>query len=79
MTNVRNATVLDAQVVIPGEGTYEGHWMVSDFEFTGEMEGSMELSCTFSAAGPLTFSAEAVTPVNSLLPSIAVSPRSVWS
>ncbi|PWJ73829.1 TP901-1 family phage major tail protein [Pseudaminobacter salicylatoxidans] len=71
MTNVRNGTVFDAQVVVPGEGTYEGPWMVSDFEFTGEMEGNMEFSATFSAAGPLSFTAEAVTPVNSLLPSIA--------
>ncbi|MGN6146878.1 MAG: phage tail tube protein [Mesorhizobium sp.] len=71
MPNVRNATVFDAQVVVPGEGTYEGSWMVSDFEFTGEMEGDMEFSATFSAAGPLSFTAEAVTPVNSLLPSIA--------
>lgn len=71
MTNVRNATVFDAQVVVPGEGTYEGSWMVSDFEFSGEMEGNMEFSAAFSAAGALTFTAEAVTPVNSLLPSIA--------
>lgn len=71
MANVRNGTVFDAQVVVPGEGTYQGSWMVSDFEFTGEMEGNMEFSATFTAAGPLTFTAEAVTPVNSLLPSIA--------
>lgn len=71
MGHVRGATVFNAQVVVPGEGTYAGSWMVSDFEFSGEMEGNMEFSATFSAAGPLTFTAEAVTPVNSLLPSIA--------
>lgn len=71
MGHVRGATVFNAQVVVPGEGTYAGSWMVSDFEFTGEMEGNMEFSATFSAAGPLTFTAEAVTPVFSQLPAIA--------
>lgn len=58
MAHVRNGTVFNAQVVVPGEGEYEGSWMVSDFEFTGEMEGNMAFSATFSAAGPLTFAAE---------------------
>lgn len=58
MAHVRNATVFNAQVVVPGEGEYEGPWMVSDFEFTGEMEGNMEFSAKFSAAGPLDFTAE---------------------
>ena len=71
MGHVRAGEKFEAQVVVPGEGTYAGWWMVSDFEFTGEMEGNMEFSATFTAAGPLTFTAEAVTPVNSLLPSIA--------
>lgn len=71
MGHVRGATTFNAQVVVPGEGTYTGLWMVSDFEFSGEYEGSMEFSATFSAAGPLTFTAEAGAPVNTLLPSIA--------
>jgi TP901-1 family phage major tail protein len=58
MTHVREATVFNAQVVVPGEGTYEGSFMVSDFEFSGEMEGNMEFSATFVAAGPLEFTAE---------------------
>jgi TP901-1 family phage major tail protein len=58
MTHVREATIFNAQVVVPGEGEYEGPWMVSDFEFSGEMEGNMEFSATFSAAGPLEFTAE---------------------
>lgn len=71
MGHVRGATVFNAQVVVPGEGTYAGSWMVSDFEFSGEMEGNMEFSATFTAAGPLTFTAEAGAPINTLLPSIA--------
>src|SRR6185437_9295613 len=71
MGHVRAGTVFNAQVVVPGEGTYAGSWMVSDFEFSGEMEGNMEFSATFSAAGALTFTAESGAPANSLLPSIA--------
>ncbi len=69
--HVRAGTVFNAQVVVPGDGTYSGSWMVSDYETSGEMEGNMEFSATFSAAGPLTFTAEAGAPVNTLLPSIA--------
>ncbi|WP_082550014.1 phage tail tube protein [Mesorhizobium sp. Root157] len=71
MGHVRGGTKFNAKVIVPGEGAYAGSWMVSDFEFSGEMEGNMEFSATFTAAGALTFTAEAVTPVNSLLPSIA--------
>lgn len=71
MGHVRGATVFNAQVIVPGEGVYEGSWMVSDFEFSSEVEGNMEFSATFSAAGPLTFTAEAGAPANVMLPSIA--------
>lgn len=66
-----NGTVFNAEVVVPGRGTYKGPFMVSDYETNGSMEGNMEFSATFTAAGPLSFTAEAVTPVNSVLPSIA--------
>lgn len=62
MKHVREATVFNAQVVVPGEGEYEGAWMVSDFEFSGEMEGNMEFSATFTAAGPLDFTEEGEAP-----------------
>lgn len=75
MGHVRGATVFNAVVVVPGEGAYEGPWMVSDFEFSGEMEGSMEFSATFSAAGALTFTAESGAPSNTMLPSIAGIPQ----
>lgn len=71
MTAVRGGLAFDAQVIVPGEGTYAGSWIATDFEFSGEMEGSMEFSATFTAGGALTFTAEAATPVNSLLPSIS--------
>ena len=58
MEHVREATVFNAEVVVPGEGEYAGSWMVSDFEFEGDMEDDMQFSATFSAAGPLEFTAE---------------------
>jgi predicted secreted protein len=59
MAHVRNATVFNAKVIVPGDGTYTGPWMASEFEFSGEMEGNMDFSATISAAGPLTFVDEA--------------------
>ncbi len=58
MPHVRNATIFNAEVVVPGDGTYAGAWMVSDFEFEGDMEDDLQFSATFSAAGPLEFTAE---------------------
>ena len=58
MDHVNNATVFNAQVVVPGLGAYSGSWYVSEFEFSGEMENNMDFSATFVAAGPLTFEAE---------------------
>lgn len=55
LTHVREATVFNAKVVVPGDGTYTGSWMVSDFEFSGEMEGNMDFSATFVAAGALAY------------------------
>ncbi len=71
MGHVRDGTVFYAEVVVPGDGTYAGFWMVSNFELSGEDEGTMEFSATFSAAGPLAFTGEVAAPVNALLPSIA--------
>lgn len=58
MGHVRGATIFNAEVVVPGEGEYAGPWMVSDFEFEGDMEDDLQFSATFSAAGALTFTAE---------------------
>ena len=58
MAHVNAGTVFNAEVVVPGLGSYTGSWMVSDFEFNGEMEGNMEFTATFTAAGPLEYEAE---------------------
>ncbi|MGH0220817.1 phage tail tube protein [Sinorhizobium meliloti] len=58
MGYVRGSTAFNAQVVVPGDGTYEGSWMVTDFEFSGDVEPNMEFTATFVAADELTFTAE---------------------
>lgn len=58
MGHVRAAEAFNAQVVVPGDGTYEGSWMVTDFSFSGDVEPNMEFSATFVAADVLTFTAE---------------------
>ncbi|HEV7305210.1 phage tail tube protein [Ensifer sp.] len=58
LTHVRNSEAFNAQVVVPGDGTYEGSWMVTDFSFDGDVEPNLEFSATFVAADVLTFTAE---------------------
>lgn len=58
VTHVNGSTTFDAKVIVPGVGTYTGTWFISDFEWSGDVEGSMEFSATFVAAGVLTFEAE---------------------
>lgn len=55
LDHVRAGTTFSAQVVVPGDGTYTGVWFVSEFEFSGEMEGNMDFSATFVAANPPAF------------------------
>ncbi len=58
LAHVRNSEAFNAQVVVPGDGTYEGSWMVTDFSFDGDVEPNMEFSATFVAADVLSFTAE---------------------
>ncbi|NTF69377.1 phage tail tube protein [Rhizobium rhizogenes] len=59
MNHVRASSVFNAQVVVPGDGTYEGQWFVTDFSFSGDVEPNMEFNATFTAGDILTFTAEA--------------------
>jgi predicted secreted protein len=58
LDKVRASEAFDAQVTVPGDGTYEGSWMVTDFQFSGDVEPNMEFSATFVAASVLEFTAE---------------------
>lgn len=50
-----NGTPINAQVVVPGVGTFEGPWIISGLEFSGGMEDNLGFSATFSASDALTF------------------------
>lgn len=52
-----NGTPINCQVFVPGVGTFEGPFIISNFEFSGEMEENLSFSGTWSAAGALTFTA----------------------
>jgi predicted secreted protein len=59
MNHVRASSSFNAQVIVPGDGTYEGEWFVTDFSFSGDVEPNMEFSATFTAGDVLEFTAEA--------------------
>jgi predicted secreted protein len=59
MTNVINATVFNAQVIVPGLGTFAGPYFVTSFQASGDMENDLQFSATFEAAAALAFTAEA--------------------
>lgn len=40
-------TTINYQIVVPGYGTFEGPFFISDFEFSGDMEDPMAFSATF--------------------------------
>lgn len=58
LDHVRAGEIFRGQIVVPGDGTYTGPWYVTDWEFSGEMEGNMDFSATFNPAGPPAFVAE---------------------
>ena len=58
MVHVNDATVFNAQVVVPGLGTYEGSFFAANFTLDGSMEDDLQFSGSFEAADALTFTAE---------------------
>lgn len=59
MNHVMNATQFNAQVVVPGLGTFEGPYFVTNFNLSGDVDPNMDFSATFEAADVLTFTPEA--------------------
>lgn len=58
MVHVVDATVFNAQVIVPGLGTFAGSFFVTTFQASGDMENDLQFSATFEAAAALTFTAE---------------------
>lgn len=59
MVHVINATVFNANVVVPGLGTFTGSFFVTSFTISGDVDPNMEFNASFEAAGTLAFTAEA--------------------
>lgn len=59
MVHVINATIFNGQVIVPGLGTFEGPYFVTNFQASGDMENDLQFTATFEAAAPLEYTAEA--------------------
>ncbi len=58
MGKVINTEVFNAQVIVPGLGTFEGSYFATNFTFNGGMEDDLQFDGTFEAAAELEFTAE---------------------
>ncbi|MFT4162474.1 phage tail tube protein [Shinella sp.] len=58
MGYVRDNEPFAAQVVVPGDGTYEAQWVVTNFELSGDETNTMEFSATWNTTTEYTFVAE---------------------
>lgn len=58
MGKVINTQIFNAQVVVPGLGTFEGPFFVTNFTASGDMENDLQFDATFEAAAELEFTAE---------------------
>lgn len=56
-TAARNRTVNNYQVIVPGLGTYEGSFLITDLELSGDHNGEVQYSLTLESAGAVTFTA----------------------
>ncbi|UOK71712.1 phage tail tube protein [Ancylobacter polymorphus] len=45
--DARTQAITDYQIIVPGYGTFEGPFMVADFEFSGDMEDPLAFSATW--------------------------------
>jgi TP901-1 family phage major tail protein len=59
--DARQQRTTNYQIIVPGYGSFEGPFMVGDFEFSGEMEDQLAFSASWvpTDAGALEFTAEA--------------------
>lgn len=57
--DARLQTITAYQIIDPGYGTYEGDFMVADFEKSGDMEDPLAFSATWVPVEELTFTAVA--------------------
>ena len=53
-----NQTKPNLQIIVPGDGTYEGAALIGDWEDTGGTENELEFSCEITLSGTITYTAE---------------------
>ncbi|WP_310622482.1 phage major tail protein, TP901-1 family [Flexibacterium corallicola] len=54
-----NGEPMNCQVCVPGLGIFTGPWIASEFEVSGELEGTMDFSISLEASDKQDFEAEA--------------------
>jgi TP901-1 family phage major tail protein len=52
---IMNNQVREGKILIPGLGTFEGHWKVTQLELSGEYNEGVMYSQTLESAGEITF------------------------
>lgn len=50
-------TIRNWQIVVPGVGTYQGLFQVTQFEFQGRHDGELAMTISLESAGLITFTA----------------------
>lgn len=58
MAKIINTEIFNAEVVVPGLGSFTGPYFVTNFTASGDMENDLQFDATFEAADELTFTAE---------------------
>lgn len=53
----RLGSINNYQVIVPGYGSFLGPYVITDFQWSGDMEGNMEFQATFKPSGALAFTA----------------------
>lgn len=59
MGKVINTEIFNAEVVVPGLGSFTGPYFMTNFTASGDMENDLQFDATFEAADALTFVAAA--------------------
>lgn len=57
-TRLVAGTLANYQFVLPGLGTYQGAFQVTQMDFAGEHNGEVTYDLTFESSGQVTFTAE---------------------
>lgn len=47
------------QIIVPGRGTYEGNFLIPQFDFSGELQGGTAYEISLSSCGEITYTPEA--------------------